>query len=152
MEDAWGIRTPAHSTWRSDTVRLLTTLDRVEEAQALAEEDVARARAVRRPAAARDRAARRGAGAPRIVERFDASRSTVLRPSPARLELALSLLELGAALRRAGHRTDAREPLREAVDARRRVRRDRRSPPRPTTSSSPPARARAATRSRAAAG
>ena len=44
MEDAWGIRTPAHSTWRSDTVRLLTTLDRVDEALALADEDVARAR------------------------------------------------------------------------------------------------------------
>ena len=42
MEDAWGIRTPAHSTWRSDTVRLLTTLDRVDEALALADEDVAR--------------------------------------------------------------------------------------------------------------
>ena len=60
MEDAWGIRTPAHSTWRSDAVRLLTTLDRVDEALALADEDVARARALRRPAPARDRAARRG--------------------------------------------------------------------------------------------
>jgi DNA-binding NarL/FixJ family response regulator len=40
----------------------------------------------------------------------------VLRPSPARLELALSLVELGAALRRGGRRADARAPLREAVE------------------------------------
>jgi len=40
----------------------------------------------------------------------------VLRPSPARLELALSLLEYGAAQRRAGRRSEARDPLREAVD------------------------------------
>jgi DNA-binding NarL/FixJ family response regulator len=40
----------------------------------------------------------------------------VLTPSPARLELALSLLELGAAHRRAGRRVDARVPLRDAVE------------------------------------
>jgi hypothetical protein len=40
----------------------------------------------------------------------------VLRPSQARLEFALSLNELGAAHRRAGRRTEARDPLREAVD------------------------------------
>jgi DNA-binding CsgD family transcriptional regulator len=40
----------------------------------------------------------------------------VLESSPARLELAYSLAELGAALRRAGERTAAREPLRRALD------------------------------------
>jgi DNA-binding CsgD family transcriptional regulator/tetratricopeptide (TPR) repeat protein len=40
----------------------------------------------------------------------------VLETSPARLELAYSLTELGAALRRAGARTAAREPLRRALD------------------------------------
>jgi DNA-binding CsgD family transcriptional regulator len=39
-----------------------------------------------------------------------------LRGSPARLEQAHSLAELGAALRRAGRRTAAREPLTEALD------------------------------------
>jgi DNA-binding CsgD family transcriptional regulator len=39
-----------------------------------------------------------------------------LRPTPARLELARSLSDLGAALRRAGRRSDAREPLREALE------------------------------------
>jgi DNA-binding NarL/FixJ family response regulator len=40
----------------------------------------------------------------------------VLEPTPMRLELAYSLTELGAALRRAGARTAAREPLRRALD------------------------------------
>ena len=39
-----------------------------------------------------------------------------LERSPARRELALSLLELGAALRRRGQRKAAREPLRRALD------------------------------------
>ena len=40
----------------------------------------------------------------------------VLRGSPALLEQAHSLSELGATLRRAGRRTDAREPLAEALE------------------------------------
>jgi DNA-binding NarL/FixJ family response regulator len=40
----------------------------------------------------------------------------VLRASPARLEFALSLHELGAALRRKGERVAARDPLKEAVE------------------------------------
>jgi DNA-binding CsgD family transcriptional regulator len=39
-----------------------------------------------------------------------------LRDSPAQLERAKSLVELGAALRRAGRRSEAREPLTEALD------------------------------------
>ena len=44
------------------------------------------------------------------------SSATTLRRSPALLELAHSLAELGAALRRDGHRSSAREPLAEALD------------------------------------
>jgi DNA-binding CsgD family transcriptional regulator len=40
----------------------------------------------------------------------------VLRDSPAQLERGHSLCELGAALRRSGHRAAAREPLSEALD------------------------------------
>jgi hypothetical protein len=40
----------------------------------------------------------------------------VLRGSPAQLERGHSLCELGAALRRSGHRAAAREPLSEALD------------------------------------
>jgi DNA-binding CsgD family transcriptional regulator/tetratricopeptide (TPR) repeat protein len=44
----------------------------------------------------------------------------LLRDSPARLEYMRALTDLGAALRRAGRRADARQPLREALDLSRR--------------------------------
>jgi DNA-binding NarL/FixJ family response regulator len=44
------------------------------------------------------------------------SSAATLRRSPALLELAHSLAELGAALRRDGRRSAAREPLAEALD------------------------------------
>ena len=113
-ENVWGIRTPAHSTWRSDAVRALATLGRTDEALALSTEDVARARAFGEPRALG--MALRAAGlAQRKREPLEES-VNVLEPSPARLEYALSLLELGAALRRAGKRTEARDPLRAAVE------------------------------------
>ena len=46
--------------------------------------------------------------------------STMLAGSPARLEHARALVELGAALRRANQRAAAREPLRAGLDAARR--------------------------------
>jgi DNA-binding NarL/FixJ family response regulator len=42
--------------------------------------------------------------------------ANTLERSPARLEQARSLIELGAALRRANHRAQAREPLRRGLD------------------------------------
>jgi DNA-binding NarL/FixJ family response regulator len=45
-----------------------------------------------------------------------AEAAAVLAESPARLEHARALEDLGAALRRAGRRSDARGPLREALD------------------------------------
>jgi DNA-binding CsgD family transcriptional regulator len=41
--------------------------------------------------------------------------AAILEPSPARLEYARTLLHLGGALRRDGHRAAAREPLRQAL-------------------------------------
>jgi DNA-binding CsgD family transcriptional regulator len=41
---------------------------------------------------------------------------TTLTHSPSRLELARAMTDLGAALRRANHRAEAREPLRQALD------------------------------------
>ena len=134
MEEAWGVTTPAYSSWRADAVTLLAELGRADEARELAAEDLARSRAFgddralgmslraaglaaaadRSPAAARGRAAN-AAGPSEALDLLGES-VAVLRPSPARLELALSLLALGAAQRRAGRRTDAREPLREAVE------------------------------------
>ena len=54
-------------------------------------------------------------GGKRGLELLDES-VAVLRSSPALLERAHSLAELGAALRRAGQRAAAREPLAEALD------------------------------------
>jgi DNA-binding CsgD family transcriptional regulator len=45
-----------------------------------------------------------------------AEAAEVLEPSPARLEHARALTELGAALRRANRRAAARDPLRRALD------------------------------------
>jgi DNA-binding CsgD family transcriptional regulator len=54
-------------------------------------------------------------GGERGVELLAESVQT-LRPTPARLELARSLTDLGAALRRMGRRSDAREPLGDALE------------------------------------
>ena len=62
----------------------------------------------------------------------------LLEGTEGRLEHARSLLELGAALRRQGVRTEARERLRAALDAPPATERAA-SPTAPTRSSSPPA-------------
>ncbi len=56
-----------------------------------------------------------GAGGAAGIEMLTESVET-LRRSPARLELARALCDLGAAQRRAGKRSAARQPLREALD------------------------------------
>lgn len=51
--------------------------------------------------------------------------AAILRESPLVLDTAWALHDLGAALRRAGHRADAREPLREGLDLADRIEADR---------------------------
>ena len=82
----------------------------------LAEEDILRARAFGAPRALGVALGvagivQRDAGLKRLTEAVD-----VLAGSEARLEHAWALFELGSAIRRAGHRADAREPLRAALD------------------------------------
>ena len=67
----------------------------------------------------------------------------LLAASPARLEHAKALAALGSALRRSRKPTEAREPLRRALELRRRLRRRRRSPRTSAPSSTPRARGRA---------
>jgi DNA-binding CsgD family transcriptional regulator len=117
LEREWDVSTPAFSTWRADAVPLLATLDRMEEARALAHEELDRCRAYGAPVPIA--AALRALGS---IEQ-DASGITFLEKalaelqrSSARLERALALLELGAAIRRAGRRAEARLPLREALE------------------------------------
>jgi DNA-binding CsgD family transcriptional regulator len=117
LEREWDIRRPSFSTWRADAAPLLAALDRHDEAHALALVEVERCRAFDAPAPLG--AALRTLG---LLEPGDAGIALLeqavaqLQPSPARLEYALALLELGAAIRRGGRRAEARQPLREALE------------------------------------
>jgi DNA-binding CsgD family transcriptional regulator len=116
IEQEWGVRTPAFSTWRAHAAPLLAASGRRDEAVRLAREELQRCRAFAAPGPLG--AALRTLGR---LEEGDASMVLlseavgILRPSLERLELASALLEQGAALRRAGRRAAAREPLRQAL-------------------------------------
>jgi DNA-binding CsgD family transcriptional regulator len=108
--------TPRFSRWRSSLALLLPEEDR-GEALALVEEELELARQVESPAA--EGAALRALGLLRGGEEGVAALResvAVLRDAPTRLELARSLAELGAALRRGKLRAEAREYLREAAE------------------------------------
>ncbi len=113
---------PSGVPWRSWAAEGLRVLDRNDEARALAEEELALARRWGDPLAIG--ASLRVLG---LVEGGEAGIGLlreaveVLAGSEARLEHARALVDLGAALRRANRRTEARERLREGVDLARRV-------------------------------
>jgi len=116
LQDEWDVRTPGVANWRVDAVAILAPLGRASEARTLATEELAAASAF--GSARTLGAALRAAGAIEPGERGLAllrDAVAVLEPSPARLEHALALLELGAAPRRAWLRSDARGPLRDAI-------------------------------------
>ena len=111
----WDIRNPMLMTWRSDAALSLIALGDCREARRLCAEEVELAR---RWGASRGLGiALRAAGVAEggSIELLTEAVS-VLRPSPARLELARALIDLGAAQRRAGSRARAREVLREGLD------------------------------------
>ena len=107
---------PSYVAWRS-TLALALAPEDPEQARALAYEELALARRLAQP---------RGIGvALRACGMLEGGEEGVallteatewLRSSPARLELARALHDLGAAWRRAGKRSAAREPLREGLD------------------------------------
>ena len=112
----WGVRNPSQTQWRAQAALAQMALGAQDEACALAEEDILRARAFGAPRAlgVALRVAGtvgRDAGLERLTEAVD-----VLADSEARLEHACALFELGSAVRRAGRRADAREPLLAALD------------------------------------
>ena len=101
--------------WRSDAALSLIALGDCREASRLCAEEIELAR---RWGASRGLGiALRAAGVAEggSIELLTEAVS-VLRPSPARLELARALIDLGAAHRRAGSRARAREVLREGLD------------------------------------
>ncbi len=114
-DELWGVANPLASRWRSHAALVHLALGEVEEARALAAEDLERAR---RWGSARGigMALRAGAlveGAPvdRLREAVD-----VLAGSPAWLEHARALVDLGAAMRRDNRRAEARGALEEGLD------------------------------------
>jgi DNA-binding CsgD family transcriptional regulator len=113
---------PSDLPWRSWAAEGLRRLDRNDEARALADEELALARRWGDPhtigASLRMLGLVEGgeAGIALLREAVE-----VLARSEARLEHAHALVDLGAALRRANQRTEARERLREGVELARKV-------------------------------
>ncbi len=110
---ALGIRNPAGSSWRSALAMLLSAEAR-DEALQLAHDELDDAR--------RFGQSRAIGVALRAIGVLEGDRDllrqavTVLQSSPARLEYARALIELGAAIRRAGERAASREHLRRGLD------------------------------------
>ena len=117
LEDEWDVRTPVLTNWRSDAARLLASDGQLEDAEELMSEELSRCRWFGAPLqlgiALRAAAAVDGglAGVRQLEEAV-----AILENSPARLEHASALFELGAALRRSGRRAEARAPLNSAID------------------------------------
>jgi DNA-binding CsgD family transcriptional regulator len=116
INSALSIVDPNESAWRSTLALALPAENRVEALE-LAASELSDARRVGQPrgigTALRVLGNLEGgdAGRPRLEEAVN-----VLASSPARLEHARALIDLGAALRRQGSRVAAREPLREGLD------------------------------------
>jgi DNA-binding CsgD family transcriptional regulator len=114
---AWGEHNPGLLDWRTGAALALARLGEPERARALSDEVIALGRHLGQPrtlgtglwcaAAVR--------GGPEAVELL---REAVpeLEGAGARLDHARALIDLGAALRRANHRKEARQPLREGVE------------------------------------
>jgi DNA-binding CsgD family transcriptional regulator len=103
--------------WRSDAALAHLALDERAEARTLAAEEVklSQAHGGPRTLGISLRAAGLVEGGTRGIELLRHA-ARVLESSGARLEHARALTDLGAALRRAGHRADSREILRTALD------------------------------------
>ena len=108
---------PSASRWRSVSAEALERLGRHAEAVALAEEELAHARTWGAPGALGNalRVLGRLTGGADGLAQLEQS-VVVLRGSPARLELAKALAALGGALRRERRPSEAREPLRGALE------------------------------------
>jgi DNA-binding CsgD family transcriptional regulator len=113
----WALASPLASRWRSHAALALATMGNSERARQMALDDLERARswgaatgigiALRAVALTGDSSG----SIARLREAVDA-----LERAPARLEHARALTDLGAALRRANRRTEARTALEEALD------------------------------------
>jgi DNA-binding CsgD family transcriptional regulator len=112
-----GVRNPVFIPWRADAVLAHRARGEVAAARALAEEELDAACDWDTPGAigAAQRVSallREGDDAIALLRQA----VTALADSPARLEHARALVDLGAALRRANHRREARDPLTRGLD------------------------------------
>jgi DNA-binding CsgD family transcriptional regulator len=110
------VNNPSYVPWRSE-LALALAHDDSAEARSLADGELERARQLAQPRGigVALRACGLLAGGDDGIAMLTEAVQT-LRDSPASLELARALCDLGGAQRRAGHRSDAREPLREALE------------------------------------
>jgi DNA-binding CsgD family transcriptional regulator len=117
--DVWGteMRDVGYMHARAGAAQALLRLGERESARQMAQAELADVRVFGGPRAlgVASRVAGLAQGGERGIELLYESVAS-LRDSPALLELAHSLAELGAALRRAGQPAAAREPLAEALD------------------------------------
>jgi DNA-binding CsgD family transcriptional regulator len=115
--EAFDMRNPAVLAWRSHVALAELGLGRREEALELAREEVELARAWGAPRAIAVALRTRGLaeGGSEGIETLRES-LLVLESSSAKLERARTMVELGAALRRANARVEARELLKEGLD------------------------------------
>jgi DNA-binding CsgD family transcriptional regulator len=117
--EVWGteMRDVGYLHARAGAAQALLQLGQPEAAREVAEAELADVRRFGAPRAlgVSARVAGLAEGGRRGLELLDESVS-ILRSSPAHLEQARSLVEVGAALRRAGQRQAAREPLAEGMD------------------------------------
>jgi ATP/maltotriose-dependent transcriptional regulator MalT len=117
LHEQHGILNPAFSAWRSAAAVALAALDERASAEELAarELELARRFGAARSVGVALRAAGIASGGAKGVALLEESVAT-LRGSAAVLERAESLVSLGAALRRAGERADARPALSEGLE------------------------------------
>jgi DNA-binding CsgD family transcriptional regulator len=114
--EAMGARNPDMAPWRPYLAQALLLIGERDEARAVADDHTALARAwgAGRPLARALRVQGLSLGGEAGILLLQES-VEVARNSPGRLELALSLVEFGAARRRANRRTAARELLQEGL-------------------------------------
>jgi len=112
-----GVGHPGVAGWRVDAADALVALGDPVSAHELADEHLALADrlGLRGPTGAGLRALARAASSAERIALLERA-ATLLAHSPNRLEHTRALVDLGAALRRANRRADARAPLRGALD------------------------------------
>ena len=113
---SWGVSDPAEGRWRSDAALAHLRLGRRDRAVALADEELELVRAFGTPRAVGVALRARGLveGGDRGIELL-AEAAEILAGSVARLEQARALIDLGAALRRANRRSEARSSLKKGL-------------------------------------